>query len=87
MAYTWPICIAIKTLGKILGEVLANFRSNLAVGHIVRRFDIGNAPTESIFFKMCFQLCFGLTRTEYQNVFRIMNARQCSFRNRRRVVS
>jgi len=52
----------------------SNLRSNLAIRHLVDRFNTYDASTKVDSFKTFLEFTFCLTRTEYQNGFRVTNA-------------
>jgi len=54
---------------------MANFCRNLAVRHLINRFNSDDASTEVVSLETFLQLALGLTRTKYQNRFCITNAR------------
>src|SRR5271157_2759474 len=56
-------------------KVPSNFRCNLAIRHLVDCFNTYDASAKVDSFKTFLQLALCLTRTEYQNGFRITNAR------------
>jgi hypothetical protein len=62
-------------LGSLFWKVLSNFCRNLAIGHLVNRFNTDDPPTKIIFLKTFLQLVLGLARTEYQNGICFTNAR------------
>jgi hypothetical protein len=55
--------------------VLANFRRNLTIRHLVNCFNTDDASTEIVSLETSLQLALGLTRTKYQNRFCIPNTR------------
>ena len=69
----FPMRFLIEPMG-LLGKVLSNLRRNLALRHLVNGLDRCDVSTESAFLDAFLQLTFGLTRTKYQNGFRITHA-------------
>jgi len=56
-------------------KVPSNFRRNLAIRHLVDCFNTNDASAKVDSFQTFLQFSLCLTRTEYQNGFRITNAR------------
>ncbi len=56
-------------------KVPSNFRRNLAIRHLVDCFNTYDAFAKVDFFKTFLQFALCLTGTEYQNGFRLTNAR------------
>ena len=59
----------------LLSKVLADFRRNLAIRHLVNCFNTCDPSAQLVPFKTFLQFALCLTRTKYQNGFRITDAR------------
>src|SRR4030067_1811902 len=57
----------------LFGKAFANFRRNLAIGHLVNGFNTNDAPTKLFTLKAFFEFAFGLAWAKCLNIVSVTN--------------